>query len=130
MGMTIVLRLALFGGALFTLVYFLRQIQKSRLQIDYAIFWSLFAGALVVLGIFPEAVIWTSLKLGFESPANMVFLLIIFVLVVKLFTNTLKLSKMNRQITDMAQHIALVEMESKQQQAQAPGVTGQEKDEP
>ncbi len=109
MGMTLLLRAALFGGALLTLVYFLRQIQKSRLQIDYAIFWSLFAGFLVLLGIFPEAIFWVSRLFGFESPSNMVFLIIIFVLTIKLFTNTLKLSKMSRQITEMAQHLALIE---------------------
>ncbi len=110
--MNIQLRVMLFLGALFTLIYFMRQIQKNRLQIDYAIFWSLFSGSLLFMGLFPDVIFTAARILGFDSPANFVYLVIIFVLLFKLFTNTLKISKMNRQITEMAQHMGLEEKEA------------------
>ncbi len=114
--MPLELRLLLLAGALFTLVYFLRQIQKNRLQIDFAIFWSIFAGVLLLIGIFPDIIMWVSYKLGFMSPSNLVFLLMIFVLTLKLFSNTVKLSRMSRQIAEMAQHIAIAEKEAEEPQ--------------
>ena len=105
------LRVLLFSGAVMTLIYFVCKIRKNRLQIDYTIFWSLFSFLLVVLGAFPEIVGWAARLLGVKSPANLLYLGIIFVLIIKLFTTTIKLSKMNRQITELAQHIALKEAE-------------------
>ncbi len=105
--MSIELRIILLVGAVLTMIYFLHQIRKNRMQIEYAISWSLFSAGLLVLGIFPEIVIWASKLVGVESPANMLYLCIIFVLILKQFSTTVKLSKMNRQITLLTQSIAL-----------------------
>ena len=105
--MSIQLRIGLLVGAIFTMIYFLHQIRKNRMQIEYAISWSLFSAGLLVLGIFPEIVIWVSKLVGVESPANMLYLCIIFVLILKQFSTTVKLSKMNRQITLLTQSVAL-----------------------
>ena len=105
--MSIELRILLLVGAIFTMIYFLHQIRKNRMQIEYAISWSLFSAGLLVLGIFPEIVIWASKLVGVESPANMLYLCIIFVLILKQFSTTVKLSKMNRQITVLTQSVAL-----------------------
>ena len=103
------IRVVLFAGSLLTLLFFLQQIRKNRLQIDYAVYWSVFAGALLFLSIFPGIISWASGILGFQSPSNLIYLVVIFLLLIKLFTTTIKLSKMNRQITDLAHHIALQE---------------------
>lgn len=105
--MSIELRIILLVGAVLTMIYFLHQIRKNRMQIEYAISWSLFSAGLLVLGIFPEIVIWASKLVGVESPANMLYLCIIFLLILKQFSTTVKLSKMNRQITVLTQSIAL-----------------------
>lgn len=107
--MSIELRVALFVGAVFTMAYFLGQIRRSRLQIDYAISWALFSGGLVIISIFPGIIVWLAEILGVMSPANLLYLIIIFVLILKQFTTTLKISKMDRQIADLAQHIVLQE---------------------
>ncbi|MBC5581424.1 DUF2304 domain-containing protein [Anaerofilum sp. BX8] len=44
------LLMLLFTGAVLTMLYFLYKIRKNRLQIEYAISWSLFSVLLVVLG--------------------------------------------------------------------------------
>ncbi|WP_312103001.1 DUF2304 domain-containing protein [Pygmaiobacter massiliensis] len=107
--MPLELRLLLIVGAVLTMLYFLQCIRKSRMQIDYAIFWSLFCGLLVLMSLFPQVITWLSEQFGFHSPANMVYLIIIFVLLFKQFTMTIKLSKMDERITALAQHIALQE---------------------
>lgn len=104
-------RALLLVGAVLSLIYFFYQIRKNRMQIDYAIFWSLLSVGLLILGIFPNIVIWAAAVLEVESPANLLFAGIIFVLIFKLFTTTVKLSRMNRQITEMAQKMAVDSME-------------------
>lgn len=114
--MGISFRLLLFAGAVCTMAYFIFQIRKSRLQIEYAIFWALLSAGLVVLGIFPGIIIWAARLLSIESPANLLFALIFLVLIIKLFTTTVKQSKMDRQIADMAQYIAILEAEKATQE--------------
>lgn len=107
--MSIEVRLLLFAGAVLTMLYFVHNIRKKRMQIDYAIFWSLFSGGLVVLSIFPQIAIAASDLLRIHSPANLVYLVIFFALIVKLFTTTMKISKLNQQVTELTQYIALRE---------------------
>jgi hypothetical protein len=105
-------------GAVLTLVFFLSQIRRKRLQIDYSIYWILVSIFLFIVSIFPDLVIGISQTLGFASPANFVFLSIIFLLMFKLFSNTFKLSRANQQITDLAQRLALLERDGPVQAAQ------------
>lgn len=109
--MTGMLQVSLFAGAIITMFYFLYKIRKNRIQIEYAISWSLFSALLVFLGAFPGVISWGANLIGIQSPANLLYLGIIFILILKQFTTTIKLSKMNRQITELAQHMALKEAE-------------------
>lgn len=108
--MTWQMRFLLFVGALGTLSYIMKKIRKNRVEIDYSIFWILFSGVLVVVSIFPGIITWAADLMGFISPANMVFLLVIFLLVLKLFSVTIKLSLLENKIKTLVQHIALMEM--------------------
>lgn len=107
------LRWLLVAASLLTLCYFLVKIRKNRLQIDYAIFWSLFSALLLLLALFPGIVTSVANLLGVMSPANLVFLSVIFILMLRLFSVTLKLSRMDEQITRLTQHIAILEKESR-----------------
>ncbi|MDR1014509.1 MAG: DUF2304 domain-containing protein [Coriobacteriales bacterium] len=103
------LRVLLILGSLLTLVFLIVQIRRKRLQIDYAVSWILISLLLLVASVFPHAAIGLSRMLGFESPANFVFLAVVFLLLMKLFSVTLKLSRANQQIVDLAQRLALAE---------------------
>lgn len=94
-------------GSLFLLIYMFRQISKSRLQIEYAVYWSLLSIAIFILGLFPNIAEWGASLLGVQSPANLVYLFIIFILLMRQFSTTVKLSKLNQQITDLVQYTAL-----------------------
>lgn len=108
---SLILRIALFVGPILTLLYFMWQIKKNQMQIDYAVSWCLFCFVIIFFGAFPDLTNWISQKLGFMSPINMVYLLIIFILLLKQFTMSIKLSKMNSQITALTQAMALKENE-------------------
>jgi len=107
--LNILLRLLLFVVSAGTLYFVVKKIRDSQAQIDSAIFWVLFMLAMVVSSIFPGAVIYVSALLGIDSPANFVFLCIIFLLLLKVFSMSLHISKLQYQIQQLAQIIALKE---------------------
>lgn len=106
------MRCLLFAGALGTLGYIMKKIRKNRLKIDHSIFWILFSSVLVLVSIFPGILTWAASTLGFISPANMVFLLVIFLLILNLFAVTIKLSLLENKLRLLVQHIALMEASS------------------
>lgn len=105
--MSIYIRILLIIGAVLMLAFMLKKIRQSKLKIEYIIFWIVFSTLLVFVGIFPQVVTWISMLLGFQAPINLVFLLIIFVLIIKLFFNTLQISALENKVDSLAQQIAI-----------------------
>lgn len=101
------IRVLLIFGAMALLGFMLKKIRMSKLKIEYSIFWVGFAVILVLMGIFPQLLTWVAGALGFQSSVNMVYLIIIFVLIVKLFYNTIQMSALENKIDNLAQQIAI-----------------------
>ena len=79
------------------------------MQVLDSLFWLLFSLSFVLLGVFPDIAIFVSNKLGFISASNFVFLYVIAVLVMRDFSNSLRLSKQEESINELTQSIALRE---------------------
>lgn len=107
--MSIALRVLLIIVSVMNTLNILRRIRKSKLQIDYSIFWLVFSMILIVIAVFPQIVIKLAQIIGFQSPANMVFLLVIFALMFKSFQSTLEISQLQYKIEELTQKIALEE---------------------
>jgi hypothetical protein len=97
-----------------TLFFVLIRIRKAQVQIGSAVFWILFMLALVVISVFPDIVTFISDLLGIESPANFVFLCIIFILLLKVFSLSLQISRLRYQTQQLSQIIALNEQQKEQ----------------
>jgi len=98
--------LLVFASAL-TLFAILKRIRSARVQIEYAIFWILFSIVLLVIAVFPAPVLWLSDLLGFQSPINMIFLGMIFVLIIRLFQLSLQVSQLEYRVKELVQELAL-----------------------
>lgn len=105
--MSIYIRILLIIGASALLGFMLKRIRQAKLKIEYTVFWICFSVVLVLMGIFPGAISRVSSFLGFQSPVNMVFLIIIFILIVKLFFHTLQISALENKVDNLAQQIAI-----------------------
>lgn len=114
--MTPVFRILLIVVSLFTTYYILKRIRQSKLQIEYAIFWILFSGVLIVFSLFPWLVSMFTRLIGMQLPVNFIFLLFIFVLMVKLFFMTIELSTLENKVKDLTQELALEEKERRDEQ--------------
>lgn len=105
--MTLVLRILLIAFSILTFLYMARKIRQSKLQIEYAVFWIVFSFLLIFMSLFPGAVSFITKLAGIQSPVNLVFLAIIFVLILRLFTMTVKLSELENRTKELAQKIAI-----------------------
>lgn len=101
------LRILLLVSAAFSATWILYQIRKLKVKLDHAIYWVIFAILLAVLGLFPELTYWLTAKLGMISPANLIFLVIIFLLLFKVFTLSMAVSQLEDKITVMSAEVAL-----------------------
>jgi len=107
--MTPVFRIILIVVSLLTTFYILKRIRQSKLQIEYAIFWILFAGVLIVLSLFPWLVTLFTRLIGMQLPVNFIFMVFIFVLMVKMFLMTIELSTLENKVKDLTQELALAQ---------------------
>ena len=106
--MSLILRIVLIVVSILVTVFVIRKIRKTQLHIDDAIYWVFFALILVLFSIFPEIAIFSSELLEIESPANFVFLCMIFFLMIKLFSLAIELSIQKQRLNRLVQRLALL----------------------
>ena len=66
-------------------------------------------GALLILAIFPGIAYWAANLLGFMSPINFVYVVIIFLLLAKQFFMSIKLSQLDSKVRILTEQVALNE---------------------
>ena len=94
-------------GSVLTAVYVLIRIRKSKMSMESSVFWILFSLVLVVLGIFPDIAVWFASLLQVQSTVNLVYLVIIFLLLVKVFVQDQRIARLEGQATRLTQTYAL-----------------------
>lgn len=107
--MSIYLRICLVVISMLSMLNIMKRVRRYKLQIEYSIFWIVFSVLLIIIAIFPKIMFWMSELLGIQSPANMVFLLVIFILFIKTFNLTMELSRLQYKMQELVQKIALDE---------------------
>lgn len=101
------IRILLIIGSIITAGYILRRVRQAKIQIEDTIFWLLFSAALLVLAFFPGIAYWAANLLGFMSPINFVYVVIIFLLLAKEFFMSVRISQMDSKIKVLAEQVAL-----------------------
>ena len=105
--MTVTLRLILVFASLVSCAWILRNIQKSKVRIEDSVFWICFSAGLVLISIFPQIIDFGARLTGIQSAQNFLFLVIIFVLIIKLFRMTIRISQMDSKIHTLTQTVAI-----------------------
>ena len=107
--MSWVLRVVLILASLGTTFFMIKRIRQSKLQIEDSIFWIVFSLLLIILSVFPGLADLLANALGIYSTVNFVFLFFIFILLIKRFLLTIKLSQMETKMRGLAQKLAIEE---------------------
>lgn len=105
--MTIQFRCLLVVVSVLMFLYLMRKIKKAQMKIEDSIYWIFLSVIFLLLSIFPGIAIYAAKWLGIESPANLVFLIIIFLLLVKLFLQAVKISEMEYKLRSFVQEVAI-----------------------
>lgn len=109
--MPILLRAFLIIGAVIAFIFVANRVHKSKILMGDAIFWVLLALLLVILAVFPGIAFFFSGLLGFISPSNFVFLLVMVLLMAKVFANSSEISILKYRVNELAQENALLEQQ-------------------
>lgn len=103
------LRIVLVVASVITCVYVSRKLKKSQVSGYDMIFWLLFSGMLIVFSIFPGIMDWMAGVVGIYSSENMVFLVIIFALLLRVFLLTIKVSQIEHKFKVLVEELAIRE---------------------
>lgn len=115
--MSLTLRIVLILFSLGTASMIFREIRRSALKIEDSVFWLLFSLMLVVFSVFPQFPAFLSRLAGTMAPANFIYLVVIFLLLVKMFRMTIKMSKLETSIRDIVQEMALEKNKQERKEA-------------
>lgn len=114
--MTVLLRSVLICVSILLTFYVLRRIRHSKMKIEDSIFWVMFALLLVVFSLFPRLADFISRMVGTYSTANFIFSFMIFILLVKVFFQSIKISQLERRVTELIQMLALDREEAREKE--------------
>lgn len=109
--MSFILRAGLIIVSLITLVFITRKVRHAQIKLEDSIFWFCVAGILLIFSIFPQIFFKLANFAGIESPANLVFLLFIFILLILGFNLSVHLSQTDAKIKEITQQLAVEKYE-------------------
>ena len=107
--MSMLLRGVLIAASVLTTLLIMRRIRKEKMMIEESMFWIGFSFMLIIFSLFPQIVFKMSELAGTQSPSNFIFLFIIFVLIVRMFQMSTKISQLESKLKDLVARIAIDE---------------------
>jgi len=108
---SLVLRIGLIVVSVLTLIFITRKVRNAQVKLEDSIFWFCVAGLLLILSIFPQVFFVISDFAGIISPANLVFLLFIFILLILGFNLSVHLSQTDTKLKELTQQLAIEKFE-------------------
>ncbi len=103
--MSIMLRIVLLIVSILTMVYIISRIRKSKMKIETSLFWIFFSLLCVIFAAFPNIAGFFSKVIGINSQVN--FLFFIFLLLIKEFSMSIKISRLEHSLNELAQKTAI-----------------------
>lgn len=87
------------------IVHFLR---RKRIDFRYALAWLFVDIIIIILALFPHAMIWLSGILGVASPVNMVLFVGMCLALVVIFSLSMTVSRLADKVRKLSQEIAII----------------------
>ena len=106
------LQVALVIICLAALVYLINRIRSRRLDTKYALPWLALDLLMLIMTLLPQGIVWLSRFLGILTPSNLVFLAALLFLLAIVFLMSRTISRLNNEVKELAQRIALDEAEN------------------
>lgn len=114
--MSVYLRITLIISSILTCVYIARKLRKSQIQVMDTVFWIGLSVVFIVLSIFPQVAAWGAELFGFMASVNFIFLVVIFLLLLRCFSMTIRISQLEEKLHSLVEELAI--REKKRQDSQ------------
>lgn len=111
--MTLMLRLLLVTVSLIVLVFILKKVRDSKVRLEDSLFWFFFSILVLITSLFPQIFEALASLTGVYTTSNFVFLFFIFVLLIKTFTLTIRVSQLDTKVKEIAQQLSIEKLERK-----------------
>lgn len=105
--MSISLRAILFISSLVASIYIVLKLRNSKVQLMDALFWLVVSSILFLFGAIPSIPIQASSVLGIASPANFVFLIMLFIVLFRCFLLSIRLSELESRYKVLVEEIGI-----------------------
>lgn len=97
--------------ALFLLVYVILEVRKKKFSIKESFWWVVASIVILILAIFPYSIDCVAEFLKVDYPPSLLFVICIIFLLFINFKSSKRIAEHQEKITELAQHIALLENE-------------------
>jgi hypothetical protein len=94
--------------ALAILILVMWMLLTRRLREKYAVLWLVIGLAVLILGVFPQLLLWLTAALGVQLPANLLFSLAIILLLAVSLHLSWELSQAEDEVRRTAEEIAIL----------------------
>lgn len=109
--MNVILQTILIIASVGFFLFILKMLKSKKLEFKYSIVWIIASFSFIVLSIFPKIVRYVADLLHIVEPVNAVYLIIIFFLLVIVFTLTVALSRNSNRVKALTQEIGILKLE-------------------
>ena len=114
--MSLILRILLVFMSVLATIYAVRKIRYSQMKIENAIFWFGVTFLILFLSLFPHLMTRLSNAIGVQSPVNLVYLVMIFLLFYKVFRLAMRNAQLEHKTNILAEEIAIIKNKMKNEE--------------
>lgn len=100
-------------GGVLIFAFIIMNIRRSKMVIGESVFWVLFSLFLMIVGVFPELIFALARTLHVASASNLAYLIMIALLLIRIFQQDLKISRLQTKLTKLVQDEAIREADEK-----------------
>lgn len=108
-----IIRIVLIVTSLAFVAVIVRLVKRKQLTMKYSFLWIILLFVILLCAILPVIPYRVSDLLGFETPANFIFLVAIFFLLAIALSLSIIVSKQQRKITTLVQELAILDNRTK-----------------
>ncbi|MDJ1140442.1 DUF2304 domain-containing protein [Marinicella marina] len=84
-------------------------VRKGKMHGPYATWWLLVALSAIVLSIFPQIIDWVAARLGITYPPTLLLVLSVSMILIRMLTMDMALTRKERKIRRLTQKMAILE---------------------
>ena len=84
-------------------------VRKGKMHGPYATWWFMVAASAMVLAVFPQIIDWAAAKVGITYPPTLLLVLAVSMILVRMLTMDMALTRKERKIRRLTQKLAIIE---------------------